>query len=118
MWRPVTGEGSLDHAGLQLLELPLIVLAHPFKQLTRSTRLLFVHLGDGEADVDQYPIPRPNTAFVDVQQTDVDGAPTPRHIHHRESVLVVDPLHNLTWDSETHAPHSPSQGRRPTAGPR
>src|ERR1700733_5164790 len=113
MWRPVTGEGSLDHAGLQLLELPLIVLAHPFKQLTRSTRLLFVHLGNGEADVDQYPVPRPNTAFVDVQQTNVDGAPNARYIHLREPVLYVDNLHDLTWDGETHAPHSPSQNRWP-----
>ena len=59
--RSIAGAGSrrsLDHARLQLLELLLVVGAHPLEQVAGRPGLLLVHLGDREADVDQDPVAR------------------------------------------------------------
>src|SRR5690348_9260317 len=97
---------SFDHAGLQLLQFLFVVGAHPYEQVTRGARLLLVHLGDREADVDQDPVAGADSAPVAVKQTDVDIATHTRDVDLGEPVLLIDDCDDLTRYCQTHEPGS------------
>src|SRR6476620_10102089 len=93
---------SFDRARLQLLELLLVVGAHPFEQLEGGDRLLLIDLGKREADMDQNPLPGNGAFTALVQKADVDGAAYPGHIDLREPIGLVDHFNDLTRNCQAH----------------
>ncbi len=96
---------SLDHAGLQLLELLLVVRAHPHEQIARRARLLLVDLRDREADVDQDPVSRPDALAVvlGVEESHVDVAAYSRDVDFGQPIQIIDDLDDLPRNRQAHA---------------
>src|SRR5450755_4752843 len=118
-------QGSLDHAGFQLLKLLLVVGTHPLEQVARRAGFLLVDLGDREPDVDQHPVAGPNAVSIGVEEADVDVAPDPGHVDLGQPIGSVDDLEDLTRYCQAHvatallAPSScPQIATYPTALPR
>jgi hypothetical protein len=93
---------SLDQALLELLQLLLVVRSHLLEQAARCERLLFIDLGDREADVDQYPVTGAGTVAVCVEESDADVATHSGNVHPSEAVRRVHHLQNLAGNGQAH----------------
>src|SRR4029077_10262610 len=57
---------------------------------------------------DQNPVARAHAAAVGIEQADVDVAANPRDLDLGQAALVVNQLHDLPRDGETHETEAPS----------
>ena len=85
----------------QLGELLLVLRAHALEQRAGRARLVLVDLRDREADVDQDPVAGLDR-LVAVEEADVDVPPDSGNIDLGEPVVLVDDLHDASWDGQAH----------------
>src|SRR2546422_5605166 len=84
----------LDHRSGQCGQLVVIGLADALQEGKGGRRLLLVDLGEGEAHMDEHPVPRLDLPIL--QEADVDGPPHPAHVDLGQILAVGVELDDLS----------------------